>query len=133
MLILTKRAEKREHELNQVMAFTRITEPRLSIHNGFAVLEAFKRYERKLQRLAEHSCNGYPMEKTEYRDGKMYRYSVEDVAWKTRCEKAEARTEKAVKELAEFYGLNVDFQGDPRGLMFRLTHNGQEVQFYQNA
>lgn len=101
----------------------------ISIHDALGVIDTFKRYERKLQRLAELSCNGYPMPKTEYRDGKMYSYNVEDIKLRERSEKQEANIERFVKELARAYRLDVDFQGDPRGLMFSLKRDGVELNY----
>lgn len=87
-----------------------------------------QKQERRLQRLAELSCNGYPMPKTEYRDGKMYCYSVEDVKLRERCEKREVSIEKYVIGVAKFLNLTVDFQGDPRGAMFSLRlPDGREL------
>ncbi len=95
--------------------------PEKNIFNDIipAIFE-FQRYERQLQRLAELSCNGYPKPTIEYRDGKMYRYDVEDVALRERSEKRESKIESKVKDLAASFNLTVNFQGDPRGLMFSL-------------
>lgn len=79
-----------------------------------------KRYERSLQKLAEHSCNGYPMSKFEYRDGKQFVFDVEDVAWRARCEKRESNIEKSIQKYAAEFNLVPEFQGDPRGVMFAL-------------
>lgn len=87
-----------------------------------------QRQERRLQRLAELSCNGYSMPKTEYRDGKLYCYDVEDVKLRERCEKRETSIEKYVMGVAKFLNLTVDFQGDPRGMMFSLRlPDGREI------
>ena len=90
----------------------------------------FHSLERKLQKLAELSCNGYPRPVVEYREGKMFRYDEEDDAVRERSEKREIKLEGRVRALALEYGLSVDFQGDPRGLMFSLkTVDGVEVSF----
>ncbi len=90
-----------------------------------------RQYERQLQKLAEHSCNGYPKPTIEYRDGKMYSYSVEDTAWRERCEKREAKIEKAIIAYAAQFFLVPDFQGDPRGVMFELKNKeGRTFSFW---
>lgn len=92
------------------------------------MIRQMDKYERQLQKLAEHNCNGYPMNKVEYTDGRMFSYAVEDVAWRERCEKRESKIGKAVIDLATEFNLQPDFQGDPRGLMFRLLDkDGKEV------
>ncbi len=131
MKTLTKKQWKREQALRAALAVARVAD--ISISDAYILLDSFKRYERKLQRLAEIECNGYPMPKIEYRDGKMFSYSVEDQALRAKCEKQEAKTIEKVKQLATAHKLTVDFQGDPRGLMFRLSYNGQEVNFYQEV
>jgi hypothetical protein len=121
---MTKKNWKREMELRNALALARVSD--IAISDAYSVLDTFRRAERSLQRLAEHSCNGYPKEVTEYRDGKMYRYNVEDIKWRTRCEKREALTENRIKKLAGEHKLTVEFQGDPRGLMFRLYAEGHQ-------
>ncbi len=128
---MTKKQWKKEMELRNALALGRVAD--ISIHDAFGLLDTFRRYERKLQRLAELSCNGYPMPKIEYRDGKMYSYSVEDVKLRERSEKREAKIKAEVKALALAHNLTVDFQGDPRGLMFSVKGYGQEINFYQAA
>lgn len=91
-------------------------------------LFTMQKYERQLQRLAEMSCNGYPKPVIEHRDGKTFSYNVEDQALRLKCEKREAKIEEAVKAYAAQFNLSVDFQGDPRGLMFQLiTANGDAI------
>lgn len=91
-------------------------------------LFTMQKYERQLHRLAELFCNGYPKPFIEHRDGKTFRYNVEDEALRLRCEKREAKIEEAVKAYAAQFNLSVDFQGDPRGLMFQLiTANGDAI------
>jgi hypothetical protein len=85
------------------------------------------RIERKLRELAEHSCNGYPKEVTEHRDGKFYRYNVEDLKWKEAAEKSEARLEAKAREIGKRWGFRLQFQGDPRGIVIKLDLN-PEVQ-----
>jgi hypothetical protein len=124
MMTMTKKQEKIEMELKNALALARVAD--IAISDAYSVLDIFRRYERRLQTLAENSCNGYPKEVTEYRDGKYYRFSVEDTEWRTRCEKLETKIETSVKELASRYHLVVEFQGDPRGMMFSLkTQDGQ--------
>lgn len=121
---MTNKNWKRELELRNALALARVAD--IAISDAYAVLDVFRRAERSLHRLAEHSCNGYPKPVTEYRDGKMFRYDVEDTEWRERCERLEAKTEKRVKELAATHKLTVEFQGDPRGLMFRLYAKGHQ-------
>jgi hypothetical protein len=127
MKTMSKKNWKREQELNSALA---LSHDGINVHDALGVLDTFRRYERKLQRLAELSCNGYPKLTIEYRDGKMYHYNVEDVELRERSEKQEANTERAITELARAYRLTVDFQGDPRGLMFSLkTSEGRDINF----
>ena|SRR5579859_3744032 len=109
------------------MAVARVAD--ISIHDGFVLLDTFRRYERRLQRLAEIECNGYPKEVTEFRDGKRYIYNVEDEKLRAKCERTEARLIELVKQVAKVHRLIAEFQGDPRGLIFRLFYNGQEVNY----
>lgn len=119
---------RKEQELRAAMGLARVSD--ISIHEAFECLATFRSYERKLQRLAELSCNGYPMPKIEYRDGKMYSYSVEDVKLRERCEKRESKIEHILKDIAEGLGVFIDFQGDPRGLMFSLkAKSGQDINY----
>jgi hypothetical protein len=124
MKTLTKKQAKREMELRNAMALARVSD--IAISDAYCVLDVFRRAERSLQRLAEHSCNGYPKTVTEYRDGKRYEYNIEDTEWRARCEKLEALTEKRVQELASKHKLTVEFQGDPRGIMFHLFAEGHQ-------
>lgn len=128
---MTEKQWKREQALRAALAVARVSD--ISISEAYILLDSFKRYEHKLQRLAELECNGYPMPKIEQRDGKTYSYSMEDTKLRERSERQEARIIEKVKELAVTHKLAVDFQGDPRGLMFRLSYNGQEVNFYQEV
>lgn len=131
-MIMTKRQERKERELRNAMALARVAD--VSIHEGFGYMSQFRSWEKSLQRLAEQSCNGYPKEVTEVRDGKTYRYGVEDSTLKARCEKREEMLTKKVIELAKTLNIQVDFQGDPRGLMFRLFGpNHQEISYYEVA
>lgn len=85
------------------------------------MLNVMRRYERQMQRLAELDCNGYPRPCTEFRDGKMYRYDVEDLELKAKCEKKEDKLRSRIEPLAKEFNLTVTFQGDPRGNMFCLN------------
>lgn len=122
---MTKKQWKREQALRSALAVARVSD--IAISDAFILLDTFKRYERKLQRLAEIECNGYPKPVTEYRDGKCYQYNVEDETLKIKCVKQEGKIMHTVRELAQTNKLVVEFQGDPRGLMFRLSFNNQEI------
>ena len=94
-----------------------------------ALLDQLHRYETTLQRINENDCNGHPRMKTEYRDGKMYRFEVEDQAWAARDAKKEASIQGKVRALLEPLGIQVQFNGDPRGGAIRMllpdhTSNG---------
>jgi hypothetical protein len=125
---LTKKQWKREIALRNALAVARVAD--IAISDAYIVLDTFKRYERKLQRLAELECNGYPKPVTEYREGKRYEYSVEDETLKAKCLKSEGKLMHKVMELAQAHKLVAEFPGDPRGLMFRLTYEGQEVNYW---
>lgn len=97
--------------------------------NTTAILTRLHRYETTLQRINENDCNGHPRMTTEYRDGKMYRYEVEDEKWAARDAKKEASIQKKVVDLLSPYGIKVKFNGDPRGGAIRMllpdhTSNG---------
>jgi hypothetical protein len=128
---MTKKQWKREQALRSALAVARVAD--IAVSDAYLLLDSFKRYERKLQRLAEIECNGYPKPVTEYRDGKTYSYNVKDEVLRLKCEKQEARIVEKVKDLAKTNKLDVTFQGDPRGLMFSLSYNGQEINFYQEV
>jgi hypothetical protein len=127
METMTKTQWKREQALRGALAVARVAD--VSISDAYLVIDAFKRYERKLQRLAEIECNGYPKLVVEYREGKRYEYNVEDETLKAKCMKREGQLMHKVMELAQAHKLVAEFQGDPRGLMFRLTYQGQEVNY----
>lgn len=117
---LTKRQQQQIY-FERKTALIKEVSPHLNTFSDIMpALFDLQKQERRLQRLAELSCNGYPMPKTEYRDGKTYCYDVEDVKLRARCEKREASIEKYVVGVAKYLGLSVDFQGDPRGMMFSL-------------
>lgn len=126
---MTKKQWRKEQELRAALALGRVAD--ISVSEAFSTLAQFRRWERSLQRLAEIECNGYPKPVTEVRDGKTYCYSVEDQDLRAQCEKREAKLTQIVKDLASSCGISVDFQGDPRGLMFRLIAPGnQEINYY---
>lgn len=131
MNTMTKKQQRKERELTAAMALARVAD--ISIHEAFGELAQFRSWERSLQRLAEMDCNGYPKQVIEYRDGQRFHYNVTDEALQARCEKREERITQKVKDAATRLGISVEFQGDPRGLMFRLTYNGQEFSFYEVA
>jgi hypothetical protein len=84
------------------------------------VLDKLHRYEKTLSRINENDCNGHSGTKTEYRDGKMYRYEVEDQNWAERDAKKEESIKNKVIELCKQYDIEVKFNGDPRGGAIRL-------------
>lgn len=94
--------------------------PQLGYDGTVALLAKLHRYEATLQRINENDCNGHPRMKTEYRDGKMYRFEVEDQAWAARDAKKEASIQKKVVELLGQLGIKVQFNGDPRGGAIRM-------------
>ena len=73
------------------------------------------RMERKYQRLQEAACNGYPKTITEFKNGKHFRYDIEDIELKAKCEKQEENIEKKLQEIAQRRGWFIRTQGDPRG------------------
>lgn len=85
-----------------------------------AILDKLHRYESTLHRIAENDCNGHPKTVTEYRDGKMYRYEVEDQKWLARDEKKEKSIREKVIALLTPYNIEVQFNGDPRGGAIRM-------------
>lgn len=84
------------------------------------VLDRLHRYETTLQRINENDCNGHPRMKTEYRDGKMYRFEVEDEKWAARDAKKEKSIQEKVIALLKPYNIEVQFNGDPRGGAIRM-------------
>lgn len=94
-----------------------------------ALLVYLHRCETTLQRINENDCNGHPRMETEYRDGKMYRFEVEDQKWVERDAKKEKSIQEKVTALLKPYGVEVRFNGDPRGGAIRMllpdhTSNG---------
>jgi len=83
-------------------------------------LNKLHRYETTLHRISENQCNGYPRTITEIRDGKMYRYEVEDQKWAERDAKKEESIQNKVIELCKQYDIEVKFNGDPRGGAIRM-------------
>ena len=73
------------------------------------ILNKLHRYETTLQRINENDCNGHPCMKVEYRDGKMFRYEVEDERWAARDAKKEASIQKKVIELLKPYNIKLQF------------------------
>jgi hypothetical protein len=84
------------------------------------VLIRLQRYETTLQRINENDCNGHPRMKTECRDGKMYRFEVEDQKWAERDAKKEKSIREKVTALLKPYNIEVRFNGDPRGGAIRM-------------
>ena len=83
----------------------------------------------KLQRINEDDCNGNPTPKIEYRDGKMFRYDVQDEKRAARNEVTSARLEKEAHEIAARWGFSIRIQGDPRGSAIKLDLLGGDVDF----
>lgn len=84
-------------------------------------LKSFRRYATTLHRLDENSCNGWPKVKTEYRDGKMYRFEETDEKWMKADELKEERIQARAEKLAKDMGWSFERQGDPRGFPFYVT------------
>ena len=94
-----------------------------------SLLNSLHRYETTLHRINENDCNGHPKMVTEYRDGKTYRYEVEDQKWMEKDAKKELSIQKKVVDLLKPYNIEVRFNGDPRGGSIRMllpdhTSNG---------
>ena len=87
-----------------------------------------RRIERTLHRIGENECNGHPRIKYEYRDGKHYRYSVEDEAWAARDERTEKRALKRMQEISDRWGLGLFHQTDPRGASVKSHDYGVRYQ-----
>ena len=83
-------------------------------------LDLIHRAETTLHRISENQCNGHPKRKVEWRDGKQFIYDVENVEWRERDEKTEAKLETKIKGIAKELGFKVDFNGDPRGSAIRF-------------
>lgn len=102
-------------------------------NNTFDIAETLSKLKsiaKSLHRIAENDCNGHPREVSEIRDGKLFRYSVEDTEWLRRDERREERLKKKAIELIQAMDIqksHVDFQGDPRGAVMKLYLN--EVDF----
>jgi hypothetical protein len=84
------------------------------------VLDKLHRYEKTLSRINENDCNGHPINKVEYRDGKMYHYHIEDQDWVERDAKKEESIKNKVIVLCKQYDIEVKFNGDPRGGAIRM-------------
>jgi len=89
--------------------------PHISASRMSDILNKVHRYETTLHRINENDCNGHPRMKIEHRDGKTYRFEVEDIAWAKRDEKKEASIQKKVQDIADELKFQVQFNGDPRG------------------
>lgn len=95
-------------------------DPRVTSTTISALLDKLHRYETTLHRIAENDCNGHPRMKTEFRNGKVYRFAEEDAAWAARDAKKKASIQSRVVELLKPYGIDVKFNGDPRGGAIRM-------------
>ena len=89
--------------------------PHIEASRMRVILDRLHRYETTLHRINENDCNGHPRMKTEYRDGKMYRFEVEDLKWAERDAKKETSIQNKVSDIAKELGFGVQFNGDPRG------------------
>jgi hypothetical protein len=96
------------------------------------ILDRLHRYETTLHRISENECNGHPRMKVEYRDGKMYRFEVEDMRWKERDDKKEISIQNKVKAIADELGFVVDFNGDPRGGSIQFTLPSKKSNSWNN-
>jgi len=96
------------------------------------LLDKLHRYEKTLHRINENECNGHPRSKIEYRDGKMYRYDVEDLQWAERDAKKEVSIQNKVRELLKPYNIEVKFNGDPRGGAIRMLLPDQSSNGWDN-
>ena len=96
------------------------------------ILNKLHRYETTLHRINENDCNGHPRMKTEYREGKMYRFEVEDIAWVKRDEKKEISIQNKVKTIADKLGFMVQFNGDPRGGAIQFTLPSKKSNSWNN-
>jgi hypothetical protein len=85
-----------------------------------ALLKKLHRYETTLNRINENDCNGHPRTVTETKDGKTYRYDVEDTRWEERDRKKENIIQAKVRTIAQQLGFGVFFNGDPRGGAIRF-------------
>lgn len=93
-------------------------------------IAALHRYATTLHRLDENACNGWPMLKTEVRDGKVYRFDVENEAWRKRDEAKEARIMKRIAKIADLTGWTIETQDDPRGWPMSVkTKEGVDISF----
>ncbi len=103
--------------------------PALGYYGTVALLDRLHRYEATLSRINDNDANGHPRPVVEVRDGKRYEYSVEDTEWAARDAKKEAGIQATVRALLEPLGIEVQFNGDPRGGAIRMllpdhTSNG---------
>lgn len=83
-------------------------------------LNQVHRAETTLHRIAENQCNGHPKEIVECRDGRFYKYNVEDEIWRLKDEKTELRLRVKIQSIADELGFKVTFNGDPRGGAIRF-------------
>lgn len=95
-------------------------------------IDKIYRASRALHRINENHCNGWPRLITEYRDGKYYKYHVEDEEWRERDEARREKLEGNILAICKRNGWDVEIQGDPRGYPVRLEVNGVDVSFLVN-
>jgi len=114
-----KVSEKRQLKISQ--AIKRANKE--NVLSSFDLIKDFNkvvRLERKYNRLQELSCNGYPKEVTEYRNGKMYRYNVENEALRKKSEAQEKKIEEQLQDIARENNWFIRTQGDPRGATVQI-------------
>ena len=94
-----------------------------NVLSSFDMIEDFNkvvRLERKYNRLQELSCNGYPKIKTEYKNGKMYRYNEWDEELQAKSEAQEKKIEEQLQDIARKNEWFIRTQGDPRGATVQI-------------
>jgi hypothetical protein len=84
-------------------------------------ISRLRRISFKLRRLYEDDCNGNPTPKIERRDGKTYRYNIQDTKRAEKNQRTEDRLEAEAQEIADKYKLAIRIQSDPRGAPIKLA------------
>ena len=121
--------KQQKNERQRIHNKIREVVPALGYDGTVALLDRLHRYEATLSRINDNDANGHPRTVVEVRDGKRYEYSVEDTEWAARDAKKEAGIQATVRALLEPLGIEVQFNGDPRGGAIRMllpdhTSNG---------
>ena len=77
-----------------------------------------------LNTINENEANGWPKPVSEFRNGKFYRYNVENERWRKRDERKEARLLAEVKQINDACPfIDIRSQGDCRGSAIKLNVN----------